>query len=113
MSDDKNKKALATIDRIVLFLLSHNVDEDIYPLDDITTIRTALNPITEEAREKANIAEMLGELSQLRAENERLRGALRLILLLAKGYVNINNVGSNQDYIEIVEEALAPQIGRE
>jgi len=49
------------------------------------------------------------QIPELRAEVERLREALQLILPMAKGYARAHPVGSNQKYIEEAEALAASE----
>ena len=64
----------------------------------------------EMAREYERTFRLDCQLIQAKAEVERLREALPLILPLAKGYAAAHPVGSNQKYVEEVE-ALAAELG--
>lgn len=53
----------------------------------------------------SNWKSKLGTLKEM-PNVEKLVGALRLILPMAKGYASEHNVGSNQKYIIVVENLL-------
>ena len=46
-------------------------------------------------------------INKIESERNRLRKALELVLPFARGYVALNNVGSNASYIREAENALA------
>ncbi len=53
------------------------------------------------------IEKLCGEKNKLHKLSYQLANALHLILPLAKGYTHQNQVGSNAQYIEEAEKALA------
>lgn len=56
---------------------------------------------------KQDMQSIYNNVVRLESENEKLKDAIRLILPFAKGYVANHNFGSNKEYIEIAEQAIA------